>query len=231
MPLANEFKVQEYFWEPPVSNFKDPKLKQKTAPYFLGYRGMTKGPEAYIISNTSSETGGLIYSDLLLLDGAAIANLPMDLSNMIVEDAGRVFTGLEMGTSISFKSYSYRVSTLHQQKNWAARRDRLQHQLSTTTDTQRQRQIKARLAMIDNELYKQKQLEKNVWSREYLMVPFANSVAELTELIATLESFGNGEGTKPFRFSKLTRQQKKERLFALNNPTQYMDDDEEIYDE
>lgn len=221
MPLSTSLK-RDFYWEPSDTDFDDPKVKKRTAPYFLGYRGMTKGKEAYIISNTNSESGELIYSDLLILDGAAIANLPTDLSNLIVSDAGQLFTGLEPGTNISFKSYSYRVSTSKQQQNWEATKRRVISKLADTVDERKRVQLTARLDMINNELFKQRQVEKHVWSREYLMVPFANSVSELTELIESLNSLATNDGTRPFQFTQLTREQKEERLFAINNPTQHM---------
>lgn len=218
MPLVDKKKISESItWEPKALNVRDPKQANafKTSPFMLSYRGLTPDRNAYLVGNVGDEP---IYAEMLLMEGYGVQNLAPSLSNRVVHDAGQFINALEEFTNISFKAYSFRVTTDKQQARWTKQLERLELELNTTEDQHRRFQISRKIALIHEELIKQRRTANNLWAREYLMVPYAKSVNELTNLLQYLRTNAK-EGTAPFRFRSMTRAEKEARLFTINNPS------------
>lgn len=217
MPLVDNKKMSEsIIWEPKSLDVRDPKVanKFKTSPFMLAYRGLTPDRNAFLVSNVG---GDPVYADMLLMEGYGVQNLAPSLSNAVVKDAGNFINSLEEVTNVSFKAYSFRVSTEQQQARWIRQRDRIESELKMTNDQRQIFQLKRKIALIDEELVKQRRTANNLWAREYLMVPYANSINELLNLLQYLRTNAK-MGTAPFKFRSMTRDEKEARLFRINNP-------------
>lgn len=217
MPLVDKKKVSEGItWEPKAPDVRDSKQANefKTSPFMLSYRGLTPDRNAFLVGNVGDEP---IFAEMLLMEGYGVQNLAPSLSNGVVTDAGQFINSLQELTNISFKAYSFRVTTDKQQARWTKQQERLEVEYEATTDSHRRTQIQRKIALINEELIKQRRTANNLWAREYLMVPYAKSVNELLDLLQYLRNNAK-VGTAPFRFKNMTRAEKEARLFTINNP-------------
>ncbi|WP_419153687.1 hypothetical protein [Weissella viridescens] len=219
MPLKNRNvkKIDNKVYEPAPFDFDNQKkLKwMENMVTFVGYKGLTRDVHNYLAMKNGT------YSELVLMQGRGVKNLTSQLSNELVTDAGRFFQALPEMTNISFFAYSFRVNTQVQQDGWQQMKQQIQDELKGGATPARTRYLKRRLIMIDDQLRRQRNAEKNLWNREYLMEVFAPSKGALENAISTVSS-ASRIGSAPFAFTQMTKSQKLDRMYNLNNPASYV---------
>jgi hypothetical protein len=220
MPLVdqNVKKVEETVFEPNSFDFNNKKNEKQIKPNLnlLGYKGLTKDKYSYVVTKQGW------YAEMVLTNGQSVKNLTYMLSKMVVDDAGKFWRSLEVGTNITHLAYSFRENTTQQQEFWDIRLQRLQNELTQAISEHQRFQIQKRMNMLTDQLTVQRRVEQKLWSREYLMIVFAETKEQLRDLMVTLKTSANN-GTAPYRFTEMSKREKEERLYTLNNPSQYLE--------
>ncbi|KMK53648.1 MULTISPECIES: hypothetical protein [Fructobacillus] len=220
MPLVNEHvqKINNAVYEPEKFDFYDPKLQNKmdNMVVFLGYKGLTHDVHNYIALKDGT------YAELVLVRGMSIADLTGEQSRVLVNEAGEFFRAQNAGTNISFFGYSFKVNTHKQQRAWQTNKELLEEEIKNETNPRRKHQLNQRLKMVNGEINRLIFVENNFWSREFLMAVFAKNKGQLENKMILLRNLSSGDNA-PFRFREMTRKEKEERLYALNNPASYID--------
>lgn len=178
---------------------------------YMGYKGLTRDRYNFIVLKVRG------YAEMVLLHGRGVKNLTNAASNQVVDDAGKFFRDQQTGSNISFRTYSFKVSTKSQQYFWGSEIKKLNALIQNTEDKRKKYQLQRRLSLVQEELSKQESAEIEIWNREYLMLVFANTKEELIDSIQHLRA-ATGSRTSPFSFSELSREEKVERLSVGNNP-------------
>lgn len=178
---------------------------------YMGYKGLTRDRYNFIVLKVKG------YAEMVLLHGRGVKNLTNAASNQVIDDAGSFFRDQQIGSNISFRTYSFKVSTKSQQEFWVNEIKKINSLIQTTDDIRKKYQLQRRLALVQEELHKQESAEIEIWNREYLMMVFANTKEELIDNIQHLRA-ATGSRTSPFSFSELSREEKIERLSVGNNP-------------
>lgn len=219
MPLVskNVKRIENKVYEPKPFDYNNEKrLKQmETMVDFPGYKGLTADYHNYLALKNGS------YAELVVMHGRGVRNLTNELSNELVIDAGNFFKALPERTNISFFAYSFRVNTQTQQEAWSVTKNMVLDELQNTTDPFRAKQLQRRLIMLDDQLKLQRHAEEVIWSREYLMEVFAPTKGALENAMTSIKA-ASQSGSAPFAFNELTKPEKKERMYILNNPATYL---------
>ncbi|WP_419154733.1 hypothetical protein [Weissella minor] len=219
MPLIdkNVKAINNDLYEPKSFDYENAKkLRQMdNMVQFLGYKGLTADIHNYLALKNGK------YSELVLMKGRGVKNLTSQLSNELVSDAGSFFQALPELSNISFFAYSFRVNTQAQQEGWEEMKSLVQQELKASPSPAREKYLQRRLIMIDDQLTRQRRAERNLWNREYLMEIFAPTKGALENAMNTVQS-ASKLGSAPFAYSTLTKQEKLERMYNLNNPASYI---------
>lgn len=219
MPLVNKNtkKINNVVYEPKDFDFNNPK-KQKQVENMvelLGYKGLTRDVHNYIAMKNGW------FSELVVLEGLAASDLTYELNRQLVKDAGAFFNALSNNSNVTFFGYSYRVNTEKQQASWNANKTKLLDAIHKEKNPRRRLQLERRLEMVNSELKRQVDVEKYVWAREYLMQVFAPSKAALENEMHTIK-VASERSMAPFRFRELSKTEKLDRMYTLNNPGVYL---------
>lgn len=220
MPLVNKNtkKIDNKVFEPQAFDFNNPKKAKKVDNMveLLGYKGLTKDIHNYIALKNGQ------FAELVALNGLAASDLTYEMNKNLVMDAGAFFNALSNGANVSFFGYSYRVNTSQQQEAWKENKHLILNDLRQETNPRKKIQLERRLEMVDSELTRQISVEKRIWAREYLMMVFAPSKAALENEMQTIKN-ASERRSAPFRFKELTKSEKLDRMYTLNNPGSYLD--------
>lgn len=219
MPLVNKNvkKIEKTIYEPKPFDYNNPKnlKKMNNMVDFVGYKGLTRDIHNYLAMKNGT------YSELVLMRGRGVKNLTSQLSDELVRDAGSFFQALPEKSNISFFAYSFRVNTQVQQEGWQNAKDLIQDELNGKPSPAREKYLRRRLVMLDDQLKRQRNAEKNLWNREYLMEVFSSSKGALENAMSTVKA-ASRYGSAPFEFFEMSKNEKIERMYNLNNPATYV---------